>query len=239
MSFWRDILNCILPPRCIRCGTVLAENTGLCPDCFTEIDFITKPYCSKCGFPFEEVVDASPKLCAACLREKNSPFRLSRSAFRYNEASKSLVLGFKFHDRTENAVTLAKMMYVGGADIWKEGVDVIVPIPLHYARLVKRRYNQAALLAKELSALTGVPVDLGSTVRHIHTRPQVEFSGLERRKNVKGVFKVKHPERVKGRRVLLIDDVMTTGSTLKECALALKGAGAVSVDTLTAARVVD
>ena len=122
-------------------------------------------------------------------------------------------------------------------DIWKEGADIIIPIPLHYTRLIKRRYNQSGLLAKELGKITGLKVDYTSVIRHKKTRPQVEFSGRERIKNVKGVFSVKHPEKIKGKRIVLIDDVMTTGSTMKECAMALRKAGAKSVDALTVARV--
>lgn len=169
--------------------------------------------------------------------QKRFPFRLSRSALCYDEASKNLILAFKFMDRTENARLLAAMLKVAGEDIFKAGVDVIVPVPLHYTRLVKRRYNQAALLARELGRYTGLPVDCFSLVRHRKTRPQVEFSGFERVRNVKNAFSVPHPEKLAGKRVVLIDDVLTTGSTLKECAAALKKAGVRSVDALTVARV--
>ena len=133
-------------------------------------------------------------LCASCLRKKRFPFRLSRSALCYDEASKNLILAFKFMDRTENARLLAAMLKVAGEDIFKAGVDVIVPVPLHYTR-------------------------------------------LERVRNVKYAFSVPHPEKLAGKRVVLIDDVLTTGSTLKECAAALKKAGVRSVDALTVARV--
>lgn len=180
---------------------------------------------------------AGQNACASCLRKKRFPFRLSRSALCYDEASKNLILAFKFMDRTENARLLAAMLKVAGEDIFKAGVDVIVPVPLHYTRLVKRRYNQAALLARELGRYTGLPVDCFSLVRHRKTRPQVEFSGFERVRNVKNAFSVPHPEKLAGKRVVLIDDVLTTGSTLKECAAALKKAGVRSVDALTVARV--
>ena len=130
------------------------------------------------------------------------------------------------------------MLINAGKDIWQQGADILVPIPLHYTRLLKRRYNQSALLAKELSKLTGVRVDYTSVVRHKKTKPQVEFSGRARVKNVHNAFSIKKIEKIKGQRVLLLDDVMTTGSTLKECAKVLLKAGAKSVDTLTVARVV-
>ena len=163
---------------------------------------------------------------------------MSRSAFAYDDASKDLILSFKFHDKTENAKLVAQMMYVAGEDIFKEGVDVIMPVPLHYTRLLKRRYNQSALLGRELSKLSGIECDNLTLVRHKKTRPQVELSGLERQRNVRDVFSIKREDKVKGKRVLLIDDVLTTGATLRECGKCLKKAGAKSVDTLTVGRVI-
>ncbi len=238
MKIWEQILNCLLPPRCMRCGKILKCNTGLCSDCFSEINFITEPYCYKCGHPFEFMEEHGGKLlCGRCLKRKRSFFRLSRSAFAYDEVSKNLILNFKFHDKTENARILAQMMFVAGKDIFDAGIDVIIPVPLHYTRLIKRRYNQSALLANELSELSGIKADNLSLIRHKKTRPQVELSGMERQRNVRDVFSVKCPEQIKGRRVLLIDDVLTTGATLRECARALHKAGAKSIDTLTAGRV--
>ena len=121
--------------------------------------------------------------------------------------------------------------------MFASGVDVIIPIPLRHTRLLKRRYNQSALLAKELGKLTGIKVDYSSVVKIKMTRPQVECSGVERLKNVKDSFMVKKTENIRGKRILLVDDVMTTGSTLKECALAIKKAKPTSIDTLTRARV--
>ena len=237
----KEILNKIieifLPPRCIKCGAILAQD-GLCAECYNELNFISAPYCHKCGHPFEAQNTGKKMLCATCSKKKKTPFRYNRSALCYDEASKNLILALKFMDKTENAKVLAKWLNIAGKDIWKEGVDILVPIPLHYTRLVKRKYNQSALLAKELSKLCHVPVDYTSVIKHKATKPQVAFSGKERIQNVKGVFSVKHQDKIKGKRVVLIDDVMTTGSTLKECALAIKAAGAKSVDTLTVARVI-
>ena len=238
MSTLSSILSVFLPPRCIKCGKVLmGGDDGLCPDCFNEISFISRPYCEKCGHPLEEDQSTHKLYCAACLSKTKTPFRFSRSAFRYDEGSKNLILGFKFMDKTENAKVLGRWLYNAGSDIWKNHADVLVPIPLHYTRLLKRRYNQSALLCHEVSKLSGLPVEYTAVVRHRRTRPQVEFSGSARINNVKNAFSVKHPERIIGKHVVLIDDVMTTGSTLKECALEIRKAGAASVDTLTVARV--
>ncbi|MBE6452925.1 MAG: ComF family protein [Alphaproteobacteria bacterium] len=239
MGIWQVILNSFLPPRCQKCGKILKEDIGLCKHCLNQLNFITQPYCQKCGQPFEFLEDNDGKmLCGRCLKNKKTHFRLSRSAFVYNEDSKSLILNFKFNDRTENANYLAKILFVAGEDIFNAGVDIMVPVPLHYTRLIKRRYNQSALLCNELSKISGIECDNLSLIRHHKTRPQVELSGIARQKNVHNVFSVKNPIAIKGKRVLLVDDVLTTGATLRECAKTLKSAGAKSVDTLTLGRVI-
>ena len=238
-TWWKYILDLFLPPRCKKCGKIICDDDALCDDCFNELNFISAPYCQRCGIPFEDVGGKPPHnwLCAECARDKHPWFRLCRSALHYDEFGKALIIALKFYDRTDDARILAKWMKPAGKDIWAQGVDVIVPVPLHYTRLIKRKYNQAALLAKELSAMTSIPVEYSALIRHRRTRPQVEFSGSIRRRNVRGAFKVKHPEKFRGKRVLLIDDVMTTGSTLKECAKAINSAHPLSIDVLTAARV--
>ena len=189
-KLFRLLLDSILPRRCRKCGQILTIEGELCEKCLNELNFIFPPYCRKCGHPLSEKEARGKMLCASCLRKKRFPFRLSRSALCYDEASKNLILAFKFMDRTENARLLAAMLKVAGEDIFKAGVDVIVPVPLHYTRLVKRRYNQAALLARELGRYTGLPVDCFSLVRHRKTRPQVEFSGFERgQKREKRLFR--------------------------------------------------
>lgn len=181
-KLFRLLLDSILPRRCRKCGQILTIEGELCEKCLNELNFIFPPYCRKCGHPLSEKEARGKMLCASCLRKKRFPFRLSRSALCYDEASKNLILAFKFMDRTENARLLAAMLKVAGEDIFKAGVDVIVPVPLHYTRLVKRRYNQAALLARELGRYTGLPVDCFSLVRHRKTRPQVEFSGFDQKR---------------------------------------------------------
>ena len=132
---------------------------------------------------------------------------------------------------------LAKIIYVAGKDIFAAGVDVIVPVPLHYTRLLYRRYNQSSLLAKELGHITGIKVEYDAIVKNKKTRPQVECSGTERMSNLKGAFCVKKPQVLQNKRVLLIDDILTTGSTLNECAKVIKKAKPKSIDNLTIARV--
>lgn len=238
-AFFEKIIDFILPRRCLKCGRILPEPGYLCEDCSEAINFIGSDCCRKCGHPLYEENADSRKLCAGCLSRRRSFYRLARSAVVYDENSKNLILGFKFLDKTENADLLAAMLKVAGKDIFAAGADVLVPVPLHYTRLIKRRYNQSSLLAQKLGKMVGLPVDAFSLVKHKRTRPQTEFSGRERVVNVKNAFSVKYPERIKGKRIVLIDDVMTTGSTLKESARALRKAGAKSIDVLTVARVID
>ncbi|MBR2033185.1 MAG: ComF family protein, partial [Alphaproteobacteria bacterium] len=222
MSVWEQILNCFLPPRCLKCGKPLKQDLGLCGDCIEDIGFICEPYCQKCGQPFEFLETQNGKLlCGNCLKNQNSPFRLSRSAFVYNQHSKLLITDLKYNDKTENAKLLAKIMWVAGKEIFEAGVDVIIPVPLHYSRLIKRRYNQSALIGNELSKISGIPIDNTTLRKHKKTRPQIELSGNERQNNVRNAFSVRNHKKIAGKRILLIDDVLTTGATLKECAKAL------------------
>nr|QIM10548.1 phosphoribosyltransferase [uncultured Alphaproteobacteria bacterium] len=237
-GLFEKILDFILPYRCMKCGRVLPEPGYLCDGCSETMNFIGTNCCRKCGHPLYEENTGSKMLCAGCLDRRRSFYRLSRSAVIYDESSKNLILGLKFLDRTENANLLAAMLKVAGKDIFEAGADVLIPVPLHYTRLIKRRYNQSSLLAVRLGKMVGLPVDNFSLIKHKRTRPQTEFSGRERVANVKGVFSVRYPERIKGKRVILIDDVMTTGSTLKESSRVLRRAGAKSIDILTVARVV-
>ncbi len=231
------LIDLILPPRCAFCGKVMNEDKGICDDCIAQIDFLNHDICYRCGYPYGNILDKKGhKLCGKCAGKRGGLFRLSRSAYGYDDFSKKLILDLKFNDKTDLAPLLAKMMYVAGQDIFTAGVDVIVPVPLHYTRLLKRKYNQSALLAKELGKLTGIPVLYNSLVKKRITKPQVECSGMERIKNLKNAFALSHPEDLSGKRVLLIDDVLTTGSTLHECAQTLKKAKPLSIDTLTIAR---
>ena len=232
----KNIIDVILPPRCLMCGRILSGENGLCEECFSKINFIGRAVCYKCGHP--QVSGKTVQSCPICMNDAKNPFRMQRSRVYYDENSRPLLLNFKFHDRTENAGVLAQWLYTAGHDIWEKGVDVLIPVPLHRARLRSRKYNQSALLCKELSKLIGIPVDYTSLVRCINTKPQVECNGNARKHNVKDAFQVKNPEKIQGKRVVLIDDIMTTGSTLKECAKVLLKSGALSVDALTVARVI-
>lgn len=242
MTIWRRFLNMLLPPRCIKCGEILGERNGICAECFSKITFISQPMCHRCGRPFEGGADikfGAVQYCGECMRQKKHLFTLQRSTFIYDDESKDLILNLKFRDRTATAETLAGMLYAGGGDIWKEKPDLILPVPIHRLRLLQRRYNQSALLCRYLAQKAGIPADYETLVRCRNTIPQVQLSGAARRNNLKQAFKVVKPQNIKGKKVVLIDDVATTGSTLNECAKVLHKAGAKAIYSLTLARTQD
>ena len=234
----KRIIDGILPPRCLMCGSVVNSDNSLCNECFSKINFVSRPYCKHCGMPFYKSIDNEDALCIHCLNPKNNDkFRMLRFGVEYDEFSKKIILDFKFLDHLENRKLLTNWLNIAGVDIFDAGVDLIIPVPLHFTRLLKRKYNQSAILAKELSLLRDVEVDYKSLRRHKKTTPQVLCSGKERLKNVKKAFEVVDIEKIKGKRIVLIDDVYTTGATLRECASVLLKGGAKSVDALTIARV--
>ena len=240
INLLRLLINAVLPPRCIKCGKILSEHNGLCPECFNKIRFVSAPLCACCGRPFSD--EALPLhhnqklLCGTCLQNKYPLFTKRRFAFVYDDNSKSLILNFKFLDKTNYTSVLGDMLWRAGHDIWLEEPDLIIPVPIHRQRLLERRYNQSALLVRHLAKRTHIPADYLSLQRIRHTIPQVQLSGSARRNNLKHAFAVKCPQKIKGKSVVLIDDVETTGSTLIECAKVLKKTGAKKIYALTLAR---
>ncbi len=231
----RLALDALLPPRCLGCGGLVAEPGALCPTCWERIDFLTPPLCACCGTPFE-LDPGSGATCGGCMRQPPR-FRRARAVFRYDDHGKQLILRFKHADRLDMAPTLARWMARAGAELLADA-DVIAPVPLHWSRLFARRYNQAALLANGLAALTGVPAAPRLLARQRRTVSQGSMGRAQRLKNVRRAFSVRDPALVDGRSVLLVDDVLTTGATVGECTRALLAAGATAVDILTVARVV-
>ncbi|CAK0762759.1 competence protein ComFC [uncultured Gammaproteobacteria bacterium] len=231
-------LNLLLPPRCLSCGEVVERQGGLCAPCWKRLTFLVPPWCVCCGHPFEFAIGGDDTLCGACLA-KAPLFRSARAALTYDDASRPLVLGLKHADQTHAASAYAGwLVRVGGNGLSE--ADLIVPVPLHRWRLFHRRYNQAALLAQGLGRLVGKPVhtDLLNRSRATPTQGGLNRSGRQR--NVRGAISVRSGRQscCRGARVVVIDDVLTTGATVGECARVLLRAGATSVDVLTLARVV-
>jgi ComF family protein len=230
----------VLPPTCVSCGEPVTIQGQLCVDCFRLTGFITEPCCAHCGVPFASAAQGGPdRLCTAC-REAPPVFERARAALRYDAQSRRLLLPFKHADRTEIARTLVPQMARAGAMLLRQA-DVLVPVPLHRRRLFLRRYNQAAILAQGLARVSRKPTLPDALVRRRATASMGAKSAAERATEVADAFAVRGSRvvRLAGRRVLLIDDVMTSGATANACALALLAAGAAAVDVLVAARVPD
>lgn len=234
---WRAGLDVLLPPLCFGCGGAVEGRAALCPACWRKTRFLAAPVCESCGLPFE--ADPGPgAVCGECARAA-PPFARARAAFVYDEASRGLILGFKHGDRTDAAPVFALWLMRAGADLLP-GAQLIVPVPLHWTRLFARRFNQAALLAHEVGRLAGIPVSTAALVRRRRTPSQGKLGRSARQRNLAGAFAVPPARRgaLMGKRVLLVDDVLTTGATANACARVLLAAGASAVDVLTLARVV-
>lgn len=234
---WAVVRVC-LPPQCLACAAPLEEYGVMCPACWREMEFISPPYCARLGLPFG--VDPGPGALSAQAIAGEWRFHRARSVARYDGPALKLVQALKYHDRLDLAPHLARLMARAGAELLAD-TDVIVPVPLYWTRLWRRRFNQSAVLAHALAKTSGIGVKVRALRRIRPTPAQVGLSATQRRRNVKCAFVVCRQARdaIAGRRILVIDDVFTTGATADSCAAALLGAGARRVDVLTFARVVD
>lgn len=228
-------LDVLLPPLCLSCGVPVGCGGALCATCWKRIHFIDSPMCQCCGLPFEAPC-FQDDLCPRCQDEPND-FASARAAFVYDDNSREIVLGFKHGDQTHAALAFARWMARAGESYWKEA-NLIVPVPLHRWRLFRRRYNQSALLARSLAKVTGKRTRMQGLARIRATESQGHLDRKSRAKNVADAFVVPERERpeIRNATVVLIDDVMTTGATLNECARTLRSAGAKKVFALTLAK---
>jgi ComF family protein len=237
-SLARGAIDLLLPPTCLACENPVERQGLLCAECFPRHHFITAPLCARCGVPFTHPGEAGPDgLCQSCLA-RPPVFSRARAVWRYDAASRDIILPLKHADRTELAPALARLMATAGRELL-EGADLIVPVPLHYRRLVARRYNQAALLARGIGRIVGVAV-VPDLLRRVRATPSLgDLGAAERAAVLAGTIAVapRHRVRLAGRRVVLIDDVLTSGATANECARVLLAEGAAAVDVLVAARV--
>lgn len=231
------IVNFVLPPRCLSCGDIAGSLGGLCSDCWSDVTFIAAPQCAQCGYPFEMDFGYGVK-CGHCLSAAPS-FDRARSATAYGDRIAEMVISFKHSDRTDMAPGLAAWMRRAGADLLADA-DIITPVPMHRRRLFQRRFNQAALLARRLARETQATLISDLMIRHRDTASQGRMSAAKRRRNVEGAFRTNPlwKPNLAGARVLIIDDVLTTGATVNAMARRLKRDGAGAVDVLTLTRVV-
>jgi len=232
----RLALDAVLPPRCIACGDIVGAGTALCGACWPGLELIAAPQCARCGLPF--AFDQGPDaLCGGCAA--NPPaFDRARQALRYNDLSARLIVGFKRADRSHLLPAFAAWLQRAAGPMLEEA-DMICCVPLHRSRLLARRFNQSALMATALGRLGGRPVAVDLLERRRATPSQGGLSRNQRFDNLRGAIGVR-PHRAAlcdGRRILLVDDVYTTGATVEACARALRRGGAAAVDVVTLARV--
>lgn len=236
LSRW--LTDLLLPTVCVSCREPIATRDALCPACWSAIDFLGPPLCDRLGIrlPFA----TGGVMISAAAAARPPPYARARAIAHYDGVMRSLVHGFKFGDRHEVRRLLGAWLYRTGGELLADA-GVIVPVPLSRMRLLQRRFNQSALLAQEVARSSGLPVRTGGLRRIRATERQVGLTREQRRNNVRGAFEVPRRERphIAGRRVLLIDDVITTGATAEACTRALLKAGASDVDVLAAALVSD
>jgi predicted amidophosphoribosyltransferase len=233
----RDLLlDTIYPPRCLTCPAETEAPHGLCPACWRDTHFLAGAGCFKCGSPIPGEAEEGD-LCETCLRHPPAWDR-GRAAVLYEGPARRAILAFKHGDRLDMAPALALWLQNAGAPLLARA-DLIAPVPLHWLRLIRRRYNQSAELARALGGRSGVPVAADLLLRTRKTIPQERMTRDERHANQADAIAV-NPRRLallRDRSVLLVDDVMTSGATLSASADACRAAGAARVDVLVVARV--
>lgn len=234
------LLRLALPCTCVGCGAITADDGGLCGRCWSELAFITPPFCARTGLPLPADSLGQGPLLSAEARATPPAYDRARAAVEFTDLARKLVHDLKYADRHDVARPMARLMALAGRELVADA-DLVVPVPLHPLRLWRRRFNQAALLARHLAPTGRLTIRADLLRRQRSTPSQTRLGRQARHANVAGAFSTcgDAASLLPGRRVLLVDDVCTTGATLDACARALRRAGAAHVDAVTFARVVD
>jgi ComF family protein len=213
-----NILDYILPPKCLSCDEAVVAEFSFCPSCWNKLNFITKPFCQICGRSLAfSVLDPC---CLKCL-QKPPLYDLARAALQFDFASKKLIHNLKYYDKTILAKAFAKTIF----NTYKEEIatfDLILPVPMHRFKRMLRFYNQAFILAKELATIAQKPILSDVLLKTKWSKPQAWLSRKERENNLKNSFAIKNSAKIQDKKIILVDDVLTTGSTAKICAYELK-----------------
>ena len=244
-GFWKPLvtagrlgLSLLYPPSCLACYAAASAPDTLCTACWRQMRFIERPYCERLGTPFAQ--DLGPGLLSPEAMADPPVWARARAVAGFDEGpARQLVYRLKYYDRMEIARPLGRWMARAGVELLEEA-DLLVPIPLHRMRLAHRKFNQSMALANMISKSSGVPVEAFALERASRSPPQVGLSRIQRAANVQGAFKVPQDKRhlVDGRRIVLVDDVLTSGATSNAAARVLLRAGAAQVDLLVFARVI-
>lgn len=234
---FQKIIDFIYPPVCPLCHTGVSIHGEFCADCWTAINWIDGPHCARCGYPFISGYDFDDDvLCPVCAAGKNE-LDWIRSACVYDDASKQIMLPFKHVGKIKYARAMSNAMIWALRDVDVSNIDIVMPVPLAWRRLFHRGYNQATLLARPIARAMGVKLDYDS-VRRKYRANMGHKTASQRAQNIHGVFRVVRPDKIHGKHILLVDDVMTSGATFAELRRVLMQSGAASVSGVSFCRVV-
>jgi ComF family protein len=234
-AFFAFAASVLFPPTCPGCRNLVRAPGTLCAACWPRVRFLERPWCEILGTPFAH--DMGEGAISPAAIANPPPFARARAAVAYSGAARQIVQNLKYRDRADLAPWMAAWMARAGSELLVDA-DLIVPVPLHRRRFFERRFNQSAELARHLARLSELSLSVGSVVRIRPTRQQVGLGAKAREDNVRGAFRITQPDVVRGRRVLVVDDVITTGATVSAVARVLKRAGARDVDVLAFARAI-
>ena len=237
-----EVLDLIYPRWCKICDIRLSQGSIVCfcKSCWDEIKFINPPYCKKCGIPYPLAQNSDSFVCGNCINNKSYISKI-RAIGIYDGVLRKAIHEFKYKGKSKLGFHLANLMIKKIKENQEiieflKDVSFIIPVPLHRSKLKEREYNQSEILANLISKEIDIPVENNIIKRIKVTRPQSELKEEERQKNVKGVFEVKRNEKIEGKILLLIDDIVTTGATVEECAKVLIKSGANEIRVLSLSR---
>lgn len=225
---YNSVIDYILPQRCLSCSEILGGNGEFCSDCWKKLEFIARPYCIICGQRFSiKILDNC--ICGRCYSNKPN-YDLARSLFKFNEHSKKIVHQFKYQDKT----IFAKLLYNRYSEDIKD-IDLIIPVPMNRFKRLLRMYNPAHILAMEIAKVTDKMLKADILTKSKWTKSQTFLSRKQRKNNIKGSIKFNTKYNIVSKKILLVDDVVTTGVTINKCAKILRQAGAGSVYVMSVA----
>ncbi len=231
----KAVKDYIFPNACLSCRNLIDENAFLCLDCWKETELIGQNICNKCGDPLEFEIE-NELICGRCIRQMPI-FNKSVSVFIFKGVTKEIIHKFKYEDQLHIAKKMVKLMLLKGQNLIEDS-EIIAPVPMHFFKVLKRNYNQSAILAREIAENTDLSYVGDLLVKTKNTKPQFSLKYNERMQNLKDSFKTQHKylDLIKGKNILLIDDVTTTGATLNSCAKTLLDSGCKSVNVITLAK---